>query len=282
MGQLADIKAPSPMLSQAINTFVKVYGINMDEAIVPADGYTSFDAFFTRQLKPGSRPIAEDASVLTSPADGRIEDCGRIDEGATFQVKGRLYTVAELLGEPEEAVRDFAGGSFGVVYLAPSDYHRVHAPATGRVVRRRHVDGTLYPVNRIGLEAVPRLFAQNERVAVWQEGPLGTTVSVLVGAIGVGRIGLSFETLRTNLGETAGGSLRDWGPDGPSLRKGDELGLFHLGSTVIVLTPADANAQWLGSPGDKVRMGEAMIRVGASRSARAGQPRSSEHSGERE
>ncbi len=170
--------------------------------------------------------------------------------------------MGEILGDPAEAGR-YEGGSFFVVYLAPADYHRVHAPVTGPVVRARHVPGTLFPVNAIGTTHVPRLFARNERVAVFQRSEShGEVATVLVGAVGVGRISVTFDDIVTNRGARSG--VRRYGEAAPPMDRGEELGVFHLGSTVIVFVgPAEPLA--FDKPlGAKVRVGEAIARrIGA-------------------
>ncbi|MBX3247627.1 MAG: phosphatidylserine decarboxylase [Myxococcales bacterium] len=262
MGGLAGLRAPRLMLEPAIRAFIKAYDIDLDEAIVPRGGYRSFDDFFTRHLKPGARPLDPDPQAVLSPADGRVEDLGPIDPSGTLQVKGKPYGVAELLGD-ETAAQRFAGGLYFIVYLSPRDYHRVHAPVGGVVTQARHVPGTLFPVNAIGLEHVPKLFAVNERVAITQACPIhGEVVTVMVGAIGVGSISVSFDDLRTNVGQSSGG-VREYGPDGPPLDRGEELGTFHLGSTAIVFLPPPAGDSlvFVPSPGASVRMGEAVARA---------------------
>ena len=257
MGRLAGFEGPKPLVERAVRTFVRAYDVNMDEAIVPPDGFRSFDEFFTRRLKPGARPVDPDPNVILSPADGRVEDLGPIEPGATLLVKGRLYDVPDLLGDPESAAR-YEGGSYFVVYLSPRDYHRVHAPVTGPVEQLRHVPGTLFPVNAIGTEYVPRLFARNERVAVVQRSQLhGEVTTIMVGAIGVGRITMSFDDVVTNDGQPGG--VRRYA-DGPVLERGEELGTFHLGSTAIVFTTPDAPLRRVVEPGAVVRMGRPLAR----------------------
>ncbi len=265
MGRLADANVPQAVLDRAIAAFVKAYGINLSEAVIPPGGFSSFDDFFTRKLKEGARPIEPAEDIMVSPADGKVEDCGEIDLRGELRIKGRVYRVEELLDEADaEAYR---GGYFAVVYLSPRDYHRVHAPVTGAVSRSRHISGTLYPVNKIGLEHRPRLFAENERVAITQETNTGKIVTVMVGAIGVGRISLAFDdAIWTNstgkeLGERTE-VLRDY-DDGPLIVKGAELGTFHLGSTAIVFVPKAANPAPLIRMGDTVRLGQALCRLGA-------------------
>ncbi len=290
MGRLSDLSAPKRLVDEAIRTFIKIYAVDMSEAEVPDGGFATFDDFFTRTLKPGSRVVDSRSDVLVSPSDGMIHDCGPITHGATFLVKGRSYTVAEMLGSVSQAppsgrglvsqappsgrglidrAEAFEGGAFAVIYLAPPDYHRVHAPVDGRVLSFRHVDGTLYPVNSIGAH-FPKLFAENERVVVAQQSKVfGEVVSILVGAIGVGRISLAFDDLRTNVGPRGGG-FRSFGDAGPTLARGDELGAFHLGSTVVLFLPPAASIEWLKQSGDRVRMGEALARATSSKRERGG------------
>jgi phosphatidylserine decarboxylase len=256
MGRLADLEASPALLERVIDAFVRAYGVDLDEAILPPAGFSSFDAFFTRKLKPGMRPLDPRAEAILSPADGRVEDLGPIDDRSVLVVKGCHYTVAELLADPQAAQR-YAGGVYAVVYLSPRDYHRVHAPVTVRVVQLRHVPGTLYPVNKIGLDHVPRLFARNERVVIEQESErFGRVSSVMVGAIGVGRITVAFDDLITNRGAAAG--VREYGAIGPTIARGEEIGTFHLGSTVVLMVPRDARASLTVPPGSTIRLGTAL------------------------
>jgi len=261
MGRLADLTGPPALVKRAVDTFVRVYDVDMVEAVVPEGGYPTFDAFFTRTLVDGARPIDGAPGALVCPSDGRLLDAGPIDERAIFSVKGRLYDVGDLIGDREEAPR-YEGGTFAVVYLAPPDYHRVHAPADGRVTAMRHVTGTLFPVNAIGLEHIDGLFTENERVVVHQETDEGDVATILVGAIGVGRIGVSFDDVLTNIGRDAG--FRSYGDDGPDLSRGDELGMFHLGSTAIVLVGPPGPISCTKRRGERTRMGEALFQREAS------------------
>lgn len=259
LGRLAELSVPAPVLDRFVGAYLKAYDIDLSDYEAPEAGYPSFDAFFTRRLLAGKRPLDADLDALLSPADGRLEDLGTIERGAKLLVKGREYDVGELLGDRQSATR-FDGGLFAVVYLSPRDYHRVHAPASGRVSFARYVAGTLYPVNAIGLQHVPNLFAVNERVAVHQETDrFGEIVSVMVGAIVVGRIGIAFdEELVTNIGKPA--IARDYGPGGPRLERGAELGTFHIGSTVVLFTTRMAGLRFVRAAGDVVRVGEALAR----------------------
>jgi phosphatidylserine decarboxylase len=176
LGRMARVSAPRPLLRAAINAYCSVYGVELGEYEVPSAGFDTFDGFFTRRLKPGQRPLDTESDALISPADGRVEDAGLIDVGSTLRIKGRAYSVGELLAD-RWAGSLYAGGQFAVIYLSPRDYHRVHAPVDGRVRSVRHVPGTLFPVNAIGLQHVPKLFARNERVVVEQASAMHGSIT---------------------------------------------------------------------------------------------------------
>jgi phosphatidylserine decarboxylase len=263
VGRVAAFPTTRGVLARAIDLYVRAYDVDMEEAVVPPGGFRTFDEFFTRALRPGARPIEGDETTLVSPADGLLEDVGPIEEGAVLRIKGQEYDVGELLGDPADAPR-FVGGTFAVVYLSPRDYHRVHAPVSGPVQMVRHVGGTLLPVNAFGVASYPRLFARNERVvAVQQSEALGEVVSILVGAIGVGRISVAFDsTVVTNVGR--GPTTHRYHPtDAPHLGRGDELGMFHLGSTVVLLVAPGQPLELRARAGDRVRVGQAMAGRGA-------------------
>ena len=195
IGRAAQAEPPQALVNAAVAAFVRSQRIDMSEYQIPAGGYRSFDAFFTRALVAGARPIAQGARVSVAPADGRVEDVGNIDANGTLLIKGRNYTVAELLGSTKGA-ESFAGGRFCVIYLAPRNYHRVHAPVSGPVTKVSYLPGTFYPVNRWGVHEVPELLASNERVVVEQDSPnFGHTATVMVAALGVGHMTLSFDDI---------------------------------------------------------------------------------------
>lgn len=246
------------MLSGAIGLYVRAYRVDLTECEVPEGGFRSFNEFFSRPLRDGMRPLDPDPDAVLCPADGKLEDEGPIDAHARFLVKGKTYEVGELLGAASEAAR-FEGGRFAVVYLSPRDYHRVHAPVDGVVTHARHVGGTLFPVNRIGVEHVPNLFARNERVAVHLASARhGEIVTVLVGAMVVGGIEVAFDpSIRSNQGRPAGEICY---PTPTRFSRGAEIGRFLLGSTVIVLSQACARLEPCLAPGSTVRMGQALYR----------------------
>jgi phosphatidylserine decarboxylase len=244
------------VVDAAIAAFVRTYDVDMSEVDTPSGGFRTFDDFFTRRLLDGARVVDPDPTALVSPADGRIEDFGEITADGELTVKGQPYTAAALLGDSEAAAA-YEGGHYFIVYLSPRDYHRVHAPTCGSVQYMRYVPGTLFPVNRIGTDFIPQLFARNERLAIVQEGVVhGIVTTIMVGAIGVGRIGLSFDDVQTNRGDTPG--LRSYADSPIPLDRGDELGVFHMGSTAIVMTPPACKLDVVAQVGASIRLGEAM------------------------
>jgi phosphatidylserine decarboxylase len=258
LGSLTASRAPRRVVDAAVAAFVRAYDVDMSEVDMPSDGFRTFDEFFTRRLLAGARVVDPDPQALVSPADGRIEDLGEITTDGELLVKGQTYTAAALLGDPEAAAA-YEGGHYFIVYLSPRDYHRVHAPTCGSVQCMRYIPGTLFPVNRIGTDFIPQLFARNERLAIVQEGVVhGVVTTIMVGAIGVGRIGLSFDDVQTNRGDTPG--LRSYA-DAPIPRdRGEELGVFHMGSTAIVMTPPWCRLSVIAQAGASIRMGEAMAK----------------------
>ena len=239
-----------------IRGLVRGYSINTREAAgrVPED-YASLNAFFTRTLREGARDIDATAGAIVSPCDGAISQLGAIEDGRLVQAKGFRYTVAELIDDDAQAAR-YDGGSFITVYLAPYDYHRVHMPIAGTIRDHRHVPGRLFSVNGATAAAVPRLFSRNERRVFHIDGD-APMVMVMVGALNVGSITTTWH------GEvTAGHHERALSlpvPEMP-LERGETVGWFNMGSTVILL--ASRGATWRDGlvAGDVLRMGE---RIGA-------------------
>ena len=227
-----------PWLKQAlIDTVTRRFGVDLDEAAQPdPTAYPTFNAFFTRALKPGARVPDPDPRALLMPADGRISQLGRIEtDGRIFQAKGRSFTTAQLLGDAE-AARVFAGGSFATVYLSPRDYHRVHMPWTGTLRETVHVPGRLFSVGTAAVATVPRLFARNERLVCHFDTSFGPMASVMVGALlvsGVETVWSGVEIPRYGDAITR----KDWRGKGIVLERFAEMARFNYGSTVIVLLP---------------------------------------------
>ena len=199
----------------------------MDEAAAPHGCYRSFDAFFTRPLRQGARPIAE--SRIVSPCDGAVSASGLIDEGARLFVKGQPYEVSDLIGGSARS-RDYVGGQFAVIYLSPKDYHRVHSPVDGRLLSVCAMPGDWYPVNSLGERLVPQLFVRNRRVAFFMESLDAIPITlVMVGALIVGKI-----TANALGNQDVAEGMHEFG-SAIRVQRGDELGAFHLGSTVVLL-----------------------------------------------
>lgn len=241
-----------------IRWFVGKYGVNMAEAANPdIASYPSFNEFFTRALKPGARPLA--AADLVCPVDGAISQFGAINGDRIFQAKGHDYTTTALVGGDQQLAAQFEGGSFATIYLSPRDYHRIHMPAAGRLLRMIYVPGALFSVNPATARGVPGLFARNERVVCVFEGEQGPFVLVLVGATIVGSMATVWHGV-VNPPRTK--NIREWRYDEQApvqLRQGDELGRFLLGSTVVMLFPEGPfrfNPAWV--PEAPVVLGEMM------------------------
>ncbi|AMT98040.1 Phosphatidylserine decarboxylase proenzyme [Psychrobacter alimentarius] len=221
-----------------IRSFAKAYNVSLDEYERQSlNAYESFNDFFTRELKEDARPIDTTADGIVSPADGVISQLGQINDHKMLQAKGRHYDVGQLLADSEDG-RYFADGSFATVYLAPSNYHRVHMPFAGTLTKTRYVPGTLFSVNNTTAANVPDLFARNERLVCMFDTQYGKAAVVMVGAMIVAGIETvaTGKIVRTDDVQEANHDMR--------FEKGDELGRFYLGSTAIVILPKAANADW--------------------------------------
>jgi len=258
-GRVADLRLPKAILVPAIRAYARAFRADLAEAALPLEAYPSFNAFFTRRLREGARPIACGEGVVVSPSDSRLSAIGPVPaDGRLEQVKGSSYSIEALLGSAEDAA-PFRRGLHATLYLSPAMYHRVHSPVDGRVRAWCHVPGRLFPVNPAGVRRVPGLFTRNERVAVFVDTEAhGPVAVVLVGAANVGRVSLAFADLVTNTGRAPG---RVEPAETIALQRGDELGAFNLGSTVVLLV-ADPGLAPAASAGDLVRMGQALWRRG--------------------
>lgn len=225
-----------------IRLFVKQYKINMDEALHsdPAH-FKTFNDFFVRELKEGARPLTEDDSVITHPADACVSQFGVIENGQLIQAKGHQYSAQELLGGDAALYDEFKDGDFATLYLSPKDYHRVHMPCDGILRQMIYVPGDLYSVNPLTAENIPNLFARNERVVCIFDTEFGPMAQILVGATIVGSIELIWAGTVT---PPRGNTVYHWdypaeGDNSVILKKGEEMGRFKLGSTVINLFAKD-------------------------------------------
>ena len=245
------------LTTSVIRWFVGRYNVNMAEAAnTDIASYTSFNDFFTRALKPGARPLAQ--ADLICPVDGAISQFGPIAKDQVFQAKGHTYSTTALVGGDAAAAARFDNGHFATLYLSPRDYHRIHMPCAGELTRMVHVPGDLFSVNPTTARGVPGLFARNERVVCFFESAHGPFVLVLVGATIVGSMATVWHG-QVNPPRT--GVLRQWdyAKGQVSLQRGEEMGRFLLGSTVVMLFPQGPlqfNPQW--SPTRPIQLGEAM------------------------
>ncbi|CAM4013217.1 archaetidylserine decarboxylase [Cohnella lubricantis] len=229
--------AKSSHSRRLIPRFAKMYRIPIEEAEKQISEYASLNDFFTRRLKPGSRPIDETPDVLVSPVDARITACGAVENGQLLQVKGQDYTLEELLNNSPR-IDQYRGGSYWVLYLSPTDYHRIHSPCAGVIVESEHVPGRVYPVNEFGLTSMRRVLSRNERLVTYMRHDGGEIAVVKVGALNVS-------------------SIRYVEPMPKQLERGQELAYFEFGSTVVLLAEnGTCRPRADLKPGDKVRMGE--------------------------
>jgi len=258
MHRIVTSRPPKPILRAATSIFSRVYDVEVHEADRPIAEYETFQAFFTRKLKPGLRPVERDAAIVPSPSDGRLTACGPLGAGTLVQAKGVEYSLDALLGSGEDA-EPYRGGSYAVVYLAPYNYHRVHVPCDGTLTHWRYVPGALYPVNSMGLKHVHGLFARNERVIGHFDSEFGKVAQIMVGATFVGHMTVSFADIVSNAGQPASGKVDLEAP--LAMQRGEEFGVFEMGSTVVLIfdRPDIAPALPLGSV---IKMGEAALRVG--------------------
>jgi phosphatidylserine decarboxylase len=258
-GWLANKKA-GRLTTAVIRWFIQRYGVQMAEAANPdAGSYASFNEFFTRPLKPGARPLSQ--ATLICPVDGAISQFGRIVADQIYQAKGHSYSTQALVGGDAALGQLFENGQFATLYLSPKDYHRIHMPCDGKLVRMIHVPGALFSVNPATARGVPGLFARNERVVCVFETAIGPFVLALVGATIVGSMATDWHGVvnppRSKL-------VRNWtyADQDIRLRQGDEMGRFLLGSTVVMLWPTAKNGAlpfnpaW--QPGAALRLGEVM------------------------
>lgn len=241
--------------------FVKQFKVDMSQAQEPdLEAYASFNAFFTRALRPDARPVSGDPTNIICPVDGAISQLGDIQKGRIFQAKGRDYSVLELLGGDVRSAELFEDGKFATLYLSPKDYHRIHIPIDGKLSAMSHVPGRLFSVSPATTRAVPRLFSRNERVTAYFETDAGPMAVVMVGAIFVA----SIETIWAGeVTPPAGKEIRHWkyNTKVPTFHfsKGDEIGRFNMGSTVILLFGKD-RVNWMDNirAGEQVQMGQTL------------------------
>ncbi|RDV26670.1 phosphatidylserine decarboxylase [Alteromonas aestuariivivens] len=236
VGKLAAAEAGG-LTTWLIKIFIKHFQVDMSEAVYPApEHYKTFNEFFTRPLKPEVRPLCEEPNTLVQAVDGTVSQFGKIHDDRVFQAKGHDYSLTTLLGGKPELAKPFKGGQFATIYLAPKDYHRIHMPIEGTLTDMVYIPGDLFSVNPLTAENVPGLFARNERVVAYFDTPVGRMAMVLVGAT----IVASIETVWAGtVTPPAGQNVQHWQYEQDSesavkLAKGEEMGRFKLGSTIVV------------------------------------------------
>jgi phosphatidylserine decarboxylase len=265
-GRLADSNGTPALRHRFIRWFINRYGVNMSEAEnSDPDAYDSFNDFFTRALKPGLRPIEGNESTLVSPVDGCVSQLGHISGGRIFQAKGQSFSLLELLGGDQQRADIFAEGEFATIYLAPGDYHRIHMPMAGQLREMVHVPGRLFSVNPATAAIVPNLFARNERVVCLFDTAAGPMALVLVGAMIVGSVETPWAgVVKPGAAPDDGGvSQQSYsGEQAQKFARGEEMGRFRLGSTVVMVMPK-GRTQWSNAQksGKKVTLGEVFGQV---------------------
>jgi len=246
-----------PLKDAVVKRFVRAFEVDMQQALQPdPTRYASFNQFFTRALRPDARPICDHSDAIASPVDGTVSQLGSIDHGRLFQAKGHDFGLSDLLGGDDQDSATYQDGSFATLYLSPSDYHRIHIPADATLRRMIYIPGRLFAVKPSTVRTVPGLFARNERVVCLFDSGAGPMAVIMVGAIFVG----SIETVWSGeLTPASDRSLKHWNytGDAPTFRKGEEIGRFNMGSTVILLF-AHQRCRWDAglAPGSTVRMGQ--------------------------
>jgi phosphatidylserine decarboxylase len=279
VGRLVSLRLPAQLQRAQIRSFARTFGIDLDEIRDPIESFACLQDFFVRELREGARPIDGAADAFVSPCDGAWGAAGRIEDGRLIQLKGRPYSLGALLGDDREA-KHYEGGFFATIYLSPRDYHRFHAPCAARVARLRYLPGSLWPVNRAGVEGVDALFSQNERkcavmaplMRAGGESAIGVrslpgeearTEGLCIAAVGatmVGKVRVKFDSLSTNL-PGAGVEERVYGEREPRLATGEEWGRFEFGSTLVIVTAPGILDLEIQQPGTPVRIGERIGRL---------------------
>lgn len=234
IGRLVHARLPRPLARMLVHRFARAYQIDVAAAGKPLHEYPSIGHFFIRDLREGIRPIESD---FVSPVDGVLRNFGNVENGRLEQIKGKTYTVARFLGD-EAYARRFENGSYFNLYLSPQDYHHVHSPIGGTIVRSVHIPGKLWPVNDWSLANIDELFSINERVVTYVESNLGLVAVVMIGATNVGKISVVYDSFISNTTMTSKPAARDYARDdtpGIPIAAGARLGTFHMGSSVVVL-----------------------------------------------
>lgn len=252
VGRATRARAPASLHRMAMKAFARRYRVDLEEAEHAFDGYPTFAEFFARKLKPGLRPVDAGEKVLVSPVDGAVSQAGYAEKDQCLQAKGINFPLGKLLGD-EASAHAFAGGAFATLYLSPRDYHRIHAPLSGQILGYSYLPGEFWPVNPVSVRTKNALFCLNERLVTFMMTPAGLMALIAVGATCVSRIHASYDQLITHTGQPGRVHRYDKPID---VKKGDEVGLFEMGSTVILLF-APGKVKW-----DASLLAESTVRMG--------------------
>ncbi len=253
-GYTSLIPIPQGLMKRIIAWYSAKYGVNLDEAEIPAEGYKNLNKFFTRTLKSGSRKIDGDKSSVVATTDSRVDMYGDITDDSILQAKGVDYSLRELI--PSIEAEKFINGKFITLYLSPGDYHRIHSPVSGKITGFFNIPGKLFTVQEFMVKGLKGLFAINERLITYIETESGAVAVCKIGAINVGKISLSYDHSVTNKVFRSKNELIYDDDKKPLVKKGDEIGIFNLGSTVIILFENGMMEFSDLKYGQKVKMGD--------------------------
>ena len=260
VGWIADLRLAKFILRPFLRFYIRLFKVNMDEAIYPLEHYNSVNEFFIRPIKPETRPVSQETDIIVAPVDAVVIEFGKIEDDKALQIKGHPYSIKKLIQNQDLAHR-FINGSFVTHYLSPKDYHRIHTPYSGQAIASEYNRGALYPVNDMGLNNIPNLFAINERLTTFLQTEAGLIAMVKVAALNVGRIKTEYPEPFSKV------QMKSKLPQhkelsGLSYKKAQEIARFEMGSTVILLFES-GRISFLDhiKPGDFLKMGEALAKI---------------------
>jgi len=253
-GYLALISLPNFKMKFIVRWYCNKFGVNLDEYIVPENGFKNLDSFFTRKIKPEKRKIDDTKNSIVSPVDGRIDSFGKITNGKLIQAKGIDYTLESLL--PSDTAKDFQDGFFITIYLSPGDYHRMHSPVAGKIYGYFNLPGKLLTVQEFMVKGLKGLFSKNERIFSYIKTNHGKVAFCKVGAMNVGKITLSYNKEKTNKWIRRKQETFFESKDEIAIEKGEEIAIFHMGSTVILLFQKNKIEFTQIKMGQKIKLGE--------------------------
>mgnify|MGYP001340821354 CR=1 FL=1 len=253
-GIVALIPLPPYLMNNIIDWYVKKYGVNLEEAVIPENGFRNLNLFFTRELKDGARRISKGKNDIVATTDSRVDQYGKLKKDTIIQAKGVEYSVKDLI--PSDMAGKFIDGHFITLYLSPGDYHRIHTPVAGEITGFFNIPGKLFTVQEFMVRGLQGLFAVNERLITYISTKKGHVAVCKIGAINVGKISLSYDKAVTNRLFRRRNEFFYDADKRPVVKKGDEIGIFNLGSTVIILFEKGMVKFDRLKAGQKVRVGD--------------------------